>query len=115
VFILFEKTRIFLLKVIFFLSSLEKGGVTVSFRTGSILFYSILRLLCRIFPLKDFTKENIISKKFVYWRGGGAGGDELHYVGGKDGNLGLLARTLGYSDFHNLMGFTSKKMPNNIL
>ena len=22
---------------------------------------------------------------------------------------------LGYSDFHNLMGFTSKKMPNNIL
>jgi hypothetical protein len=23
--------------------------------------------------------------------------------------------TLGYSDFHNLMGFTSKKMPNNIL
>ncbi len=23
--------------------------------------------------------------------------------------------TVGYSDFHNLMGFTSKKMPNNIL
>ncbi len=23
--------------------------------------------------------------------------------------------TLGYSDFHNLMGFPSKKMPNNIL
>jgi hypothetical protein len=23
--------------------------------------------------------------------------------------------TIGYSDFHNLMGFTSKKMPNNIL
>jgi hypothetical protein len=22
---------------------------------------------------------------------------------------------VGYSDFHNLMGFTSKKMPNNIL
>jgi hypothetical protein len=22
---------------------------------------------------------------------------------------------IGYSDFHNLMGFTSKKMPNNIL
>jgi hypothetical protein len=22
---------------------------------------------------------------------------------------------LGYSDFHNLMGFTSKKIPNNIL
>ncbi len=26
-----------------------------------------------------------------------------------------IACTLGYSDFHNLMGFTSKKMPNNIL
>jgi hypothetical protein len=23
--------------------------------------------------------------------------------------------TIGYSDFHNLMGFTSKKIPNNIL
>jgi hypothetical protein len=23
--------------------------------------------------------------------------------------------TVGYSDFHNLMGFASKKMPNNIL
>ncbi len=26
-----------------------------------------------------------------------------------------LPQSLGYSDFHNLMGFTSKKMPNNIL
>jgi hypothetical protein len=26
-----------------------------------------------------------------------------------------LAYGLGYSDFHNLMGFTSKRMPNNIL
>jgi hypothetical protein len=28
---------------------------------------------------------------------------------------GALACELGYSDFHNLMGFTRKKMPNNIL
>ncbi len=26
-----------------------------------------------------------------------------------------MESTLGYSDFHNLMRFTSKKMPNNIL
>ncbi len=26
-----------------------------------------------------------------------------------------LCRLGGYSDFHNLMGFTSKKVPNNIL
>jgi hypothetical protein len=26
-----------------------------------------------------------------------------------------LGSTVGYSDFHNLMRFTSKKMPNNIL
>jgi hypothetical protein len=25
------------------------------------------------------------------------------------------AWALGYSDFHNLMGYTSKKLPNNIL
>ena len=28
---------------------------------------------------------------------------------------GIIDYPLGYSDFHNLMGFTSKKMPNNIL
>jgi hypothetical protein len=33
---------------------------------------------------------------------------------GKAFNL-TCQRTVGYSDFHNLMGFTSKKMPNNIL
>jgi hypothetical protein len=27
----------------------------------------------------------------------------------------MHAWALGYSDFHNLMGFASKKMPNNIL
>jgi hypothetical protein len=27
----------------------------------------------------------------------------------------LYTRVVGYSDFHNLMGFTSKKMPNNTL
>ncbi len=30
-------------------------------------------------------------------------------------NTGTGTGTLGYSDFHNLMGFTSKKMQNNIL
>jgi hypothetical protein len=29
--------------------------------------------------------------------------------------LYIVHCTVGYSDFHNLMGFTSKKMPNNIL
>jgi hypothetical protein len=29
--------------------------------------------------------------------------------------VSILPSTLGYSDFHNVMGFTSKKMPNNIL
>jgi hypothetical protein len=28
---------------------------------------------------------------------------------------GTQGCSLGYSDFHNLMGFISKKMPNNIL
>jgi hypothetical protein len=27
----------------------------------------------------------------------------------------LFCCTVGYSDFHKLMGFTGKKMPNNIL
>jgi hypothetical protein len=26
-----------------------------------------------------------------------------------------IAAKVGYNDFHNLMGFTSKKMPNNVL
>jgi hypothetical protein len=34
---------------------------------------------------------------------------------GRQDYIGRYRSTVGYSDFHNLMGFTSKKMPNNIL
>ncbi len=49
--------------------------------------------------------------------------EEVQRAQKNDRNLSPAARrsesrrgcTIGYSDFHNLMGFTSKKMPNNIL
>ncbi len=61
------------------------------------------------------------------WRAAGSGQDEdkrsFHERKGRARfcSFGAVwecakhAYALGYSDFHNLMGFTSKKMPNNIL
>ncbi len=42
---------------------------------------------------------------------------QIHSGSGNNNVLqpSFLVCTLGYNDFHNLMGFTSKKMPNNIL
>jgi hypothetical protein len=34
---------------------------------------------------------------------------------GRQDYIGTGILTVGYSDFHNVMGFTSKKMPNNML
>jgi hypothetical protein len=84
-------------------------------------------------PVQNFFPSRILDLQ--HWLKGGKGEEEekkmvlsssmLHKIISKVGwvssvaDLGCISRIrispLGYSDFHNLMGFTSKKMPNNIL